>query len=100
MKALKKLFGPVAALVALLVFAFTRGHDDKDGVKTATDAAIEAEAEAIEAKADLKKEKIEHEKEQALADAAALSDDDIIADAVEGYRRSRRAGVESADADG
>jgi len=100
-KVLKALWAPVAALVGVLVYSLTRSHDDKGDVQQANDRATAARVDAINAKADLDKEKIHNETQQDLADADALSDADIIADALDGYRgrNGGRIGVQGSDTD-
>lgn len=79
MSRLKKLFAPLALLVAALAFFFGRRTNDKGLVKKANEAATAAKVDAIEAKADLEKEKINNEAQQKLDDLANTSDDELAA---------------------
>jgi len=87
-----KWLGWGALLAAVLSIFFRDRSTDKGELENAQERAYTAEAEAAKAKSTLERERIRRETEKELAAAAALSDDDILADALAKYRagRSRR----------
>ena len=86
MKNLKRLFFPLVALASLVLAFFRSRHTDKGELEKVYSDGQGAKAEAIKVKSELDKEKINNDTGQKLDDAAAVSDADIIADAVNGYR--------------
>ena len=86
---LKWIFFPLTALVYVVVFLFKFRENYREEVELARKEADKAKADAIHAQSDMKKAEIKHDTEDALADAAALSDDDILADALADYRAGR-----------
>jgi len=83
----RKIIWPVAAVIAFLTLWFKNAGPWRARAEEAQQAATAAQIDAIDSEADLDKEKIKHETEQALADAGALSDADIVAAAVDEFRR-------------
>ena len=83
----RKILWPLAAVLAFLTLWLKQANPWKDRAEKAAQTATQAQLKAIDLKADLDKEKIKHETEQALADAGFLSDADIVAAAVDEFRR-------------
>lgn len=102
-KMLKWVFFPATVLVYVVAFFFRHGSTDKAELENVHSEAQQAKANAINANADLGKERINNDTREKLAAAAALSDADIITDAVNEYRAGERhssgAGPEDQDAD-
>ena len=97
----RKIIWPLAAVLAFLTLLIKKADPWKARAKKASGEATAARLDAIDARADLDKEKIKHETEQALADADALSDADVVAAAVDEYRRrfTDRPGLEDPPTD-
>ena len=97
----RKLFLPIAALLSLVALWFRQSTPWKGRAEKAQEKATTAQLEAIDSKADLEKASIAHDVKQALENAGAVSDDDIVAAAVAEYRRrfTRRPDMEGPRAD-
>jgi len=82
-----KWLGWGALLAAVLSFFFRGRSTDKGELENMHEELQGAKQGAINAGADLDKAKIDHDTQNKVNDNAALSDADIIADAVDEYRR-------------
>ena len=92
MDKIKKWWWAVPALLGLLLAVFKKESPWKGRAEKAQDEALDARHDSIDAKHEARKEVIDHEAEDAHADVDALSDDDIINEAIASERARRARG--------